>query len=286
MLRMLTPAIGIGLTLSLLLTLTLTFFPPEQVHAQVEPDAPGSIAGVVMDENGALLSGIEVDVLRRDYSSYTHLRTLTTAGNGAYRAGVLSTGTYLLRYRDPAGVYATAYYLDALTLEGATSIPIAGNDRTGVDVTLRRAGAVQGTITHTIQSAIADMRIEALAQINGRWQSIGSTQIRATESYSLTGLPPGVYAVCAYSSMSFPSEGGVIRQPAVCFDDVVSTIDNAQMVTVTADITTMDIDLNIDTEGDGATIGERAAKSVRVRASHTAKAKTPIKWRTHATPQR
>ncbi len=253
--RTLTPAIGIALTL--FLTLVFTFSQSGQVYAQAEPvapDAPGSIAGVVINTDGEALAGIEVQLFRLNYGSYEWMLTLTTDANGAYRAAVLPAGSYRLLFRDPTNGYVQTYYANAPSLELATTITVVGNNVTGIDATLTRAGVIQGAISYVDGDYRGYPEVAALTRIDGVWRRAASVWIDAPGVYTLTGLLPGSYAVCAFQS-PYARGGFPSLNTSVCYDDIVSTIDNAQPVTVTAGVTTTGIDLTIGVEGDGGAIG-------------------------------
>lgn len=216
-----------------------------------DPDAPGSIAGVITNEAGAPVAGAEVQLFRQDVEGWLLVRTLHSDAAGAYRADVLATGAYRLQVRDPAGLYAQGYYPDALTFADAGSIMVTGADVGGIDVILRRGGAITGVYSNTTPYA-PPARIVAVTRSRGQWQEAAVVWLDAAGAYSLTGLQPAVYRVCAYA----PSyRGGGSTPPAVCYRDIVSAIDNAADVTVTAGVTTTAIDLTVGVAGDGATIG-------------------------------
>lgn len=257
--RLLVLPVLLAATLAVLLALLLTAVRP--VTAQSRPDtpdtpaAPGSIAGTVTADGGAPLVGMEVLVYRQYYGTdWSYLvRTLTTDAHGAYQATVLQIGTYRIGFRDPSGFYGQAYYADALTLENATEVEVAGFDVTGIDAVLRPAGAVTGVFSTTSASFYAVIAAR-VPDGNGGWQSAASVAVTSTGSYTLSGLQPGVYRICAdmsYVDPPFPFPS----RPLVCYDDIISSIDYAQPVTVTGGMTTPDIDLSTGAEGDGAAIG-------------------------------
>jgi 5-hydroxyisourate hydrolase-like protein (transthyretin family) len=219
--------------------------------APASPDAPGSIAGTITDEAGAPVAGAEVQLFRQDVSGWVVARVVRSDATGAYRATLLATGAYRILVSDPAGVYAQSYYPNALIIDDAVSIMVAGADIAGIDVMLRRGGAITGVYSDTNPYTLY-ARIVALTRSRGLWQEVAVTWQYAAGDYVLTGLPPAVYRVCAYAP---PYESSGPPQPAVCYRDIVSAIDNAADVTVTAGVTTTAIDLTVGVAGDGATIG-------------------------------
>jgi 5-hydroxyisourate hydrolase-like protein (transthyretin family) len=243
-------AIAAGLVAALLFLLAGA--PPTLAQrTPANPDAPGSIAGTITDEAGAPVAGAEVQLFRQDVSGWVVARVVRSDADGAYRASVLATGAYRILVRDPAGVYAQGYYPDAFTFDDAVSVMVAGADVGGIDVMLRRGGAITGVYSDTNPYTLY-ARIVALTRSRGLWQEVAVTWQYAAGDYVLTGLPPAVYRVCAYAPAY---EGSGPPQPAVCYRDIVSAIDNAADVTVTAGVTITAIDLTVGVAGDGATIG-------------------------------
>lgn len=247
--------IAAGLFAALLCLFTAPALAQSTPNTPAAPEAPGSIAGVVTDAGGTPLADIQVELYRSYPGASFPERTLTTDAAGAYRAGVLGTGAYRVLFWDPAGVYGQSYYSDAFTLESAASIAVVGNDITGIDGVLHRAGAITGVYSQAVDLLPTSVEIAALVASDTGWQSAKSTYVLTTGGYSLTGLAPGVYRVCATHPYLYPAGGGPLPAPSVCYDNVISSIDNAQPVTVSAGVTTTNINLTAGVEGDGAMIG-------------------------------
>ena len=215
------------------------------------PDAPGSIAGTVTAEGGAPLAGIDVDIYQLlPYGGWSPVRAYVTDAQGAYEALALAAGMYRVGFSDPANQYGPSFYAGALTVGGATSIAVAGVDVTGIDAVLQPAGAVTGLYSDARPLLSTFAYIAALVREADEWRPTTQRLILETGSYSLTGLAPGVYRICAYDWYQDP-----LPHPSVCYDDIVSSPDYAQAVTVTGAVTTTGIDLNAGVEGDGAAIG-------------------------------
>jgi 5-hydroxyisourate hydrolase-like protein (transthyretin family) len=246
-----TVAIAAGLLAALLFLLAGA--PPTLAQrTPAEPDAPGSIAGTITDEAGAPVAGVYVQLYRQDINGWLLARVVRSDATGAYRATLLATGAYRILVSDPAGVYAQSYYPNALIIDDAVSIMVAGADVGGIDVMLRRGGAITGVYSNTTLYASYSLRVAAFTRSHGVWQKVATAWLNATGAYSLTGLQPAVYRVCAYAPSYY---GGWPSGTFVCYRDIVSTIDNAADVTVTAGVTTTAIDLTVGVEGDGAVIG-------------------------------
>jgi len=247
----LTVLLGASLSVLLFVLLLAGVSPAAAQSLPDAPDAPGSIAGTVTAAGGAPLAGIEVLIYRLTGNDRWQIeRTLATDAQGRYRAAVLLAGTYRVGYRDLAGVYGTAFYVDAPALEGAADVVVAGVDIVGVDAVLRPAGAVTGTYSDTDLSYIYTNIAALVPGGSGRWYEAASVAVTTTGPYTLAGLQPGVYRVCAYKRWG----SGAFRDLAVCHDNIISSEDYATPVTVTGGVTTTGIDLPAGTEGDGAVI--------------------------------
>ena len=215
------------------------------------PDAPGSIAGTVTAEGGAPLAGMEVRIYQlMPNGGWSPVRTYGTDAQGTYKALALAAGMYRVGVSDPVQQYGPSFYAGALTVGGATTIAVAGIDVTGIDVVLSPAGAVTGVYSDIRLPEFSYAYVSALVREAGAWQSAAQRLILATGTYSLTGLAPGTYRICAFDYWQVP-----FSHPSVCYVDIISSPDYAQAVTVTGNVTTSGIDLNAGAEGDGATIG-------------------------------
>ena len=239
-----------GLSILFLLFLAVPL-PAIAQSAPDAPDAPGSIAGTVTAEGGAMLAGMDVRIYQlMPNGGWSPVRTYVTDAQGAYKALALVAGMYRVGVSDPAQRYGPTFYAGALTVGGATTIAVAGTDVTGIDVVLSPAGAVTGVYSDMRLPEFSYAYVSALVREAGAWQSAAQRLLLATGTYTLPGLAPGVYRICAFDYWQLP-----LPHPSVCYDDIISSPDYAQAVTVTSNVTTTGIDLNADAEGDGATIG-------------------------------
>jgi protocatechuate 3,4-dioxygenase beta subunit/uncharacterized protein (DUF2141 family) len=257
MLRLFSPMAAISLVPFLVLALFLAKPGYNRAFAQASPaapDAPGTISGRVTDDTGAPLANIEVQLFQLNDGKFLPTRLVLTDAGGNYRATLLIAGSYRLGFSDPSANHALEFYPDAPTLEEARTIPVVGNEVSGVNVTLVQAGAIQGVIAQAGGDPLSPMKIVALTRTGSGWRHVLSTWMYASGAYTLTALAPGSYAVCAFPD-PYGNGGSASSDPKVCYDDVVSALENAQPVTVTAGAPTTGIDLTIGVEGDGATIG-------------------------------
>lgn len=244
--------VGIGGALLLCLILLprlLLAAPPSNPDV---PAAPGTIAGVVTDLSGTPLAGINVTLYLPNHGAWLAERVLTTDSQGAFKAFALAAGTYRIGFRDPTHFYAPLFYPDAVALDSAQDIPVAGTEVTGVNAALQQAGAITGEFSHVSTSTIS-AKIVALVFDAARWQTAASTQLASSGAYTLADLQPGSYRVCAHSLYV----ADYIQRQLTCYDGIVSAPENALPVAVGAGAVTRGINLIAGLEGDGATISGR-----------------------------
>jgi len=199
-------------------------------------DPLGVLRGTVFDAaTGAPLPGAAV----RLYEPSGYLVTsVWTNGSGIYRARVVD-GSFLV-VAGSSGYRSELY--DAVACTAETTCPLAagspvsvelGQTTAGIDFTLERLGAIEGTVVGTgppLSFAEVDLYDAA-----GQW--VVSTYVHGDGSYSLPGLyPAGYYAIASASGeyLSTIYDGLVCRYPcdvtsgtpiAVAIDTVVPGID-------------------------------------------------------------
>ena len=200
-----------GLSILFLLFLAVPL-PAIAQSAPDAPDAPGSIVGTVTAEGGAMLAGMDVRIYQlMPNGGWSPVRTYVTDAQGAYKALALVAGMYRVGVSDPAQRYGPTFYAGALTVGGATTIAVAGTDVTGIDVVLSPAGAVTGVYSDMRLPEFSYAYVSALVREAGAWQSATQRLLLATGTYSLTGLAPGVYRICAFDYWQLP-----LPHPSVC----------------------------------------------------------------------
>ncbi|MDP2181610.1 MAG: cell wall-binding repeat-containing protein [Actinomycetota bacterium] len=107
----------------------------------------GYLAGTVRAEaTGLPLAGMRVTAYAKPGSSWISVATTSTGTDGTYRVESLTTGTYRLRFSDPAAVpgsrtfYVSQYYDEVLDLAGAHDIELTASGFVeGLDADLGRA---------------------------------------------------------------------------------------------------------------------------------------------------
>lgn len=245
-------ALAAGMAIVGLLSLFLLFHPVQAQDFTNSPDAPGSISGKVTNEQGSPLAGINVYVCSNRYYPYDPYacivnsnepaRTVTQA-DGSYKVAGLGAATYQLRFVDPQRVYASEFYNDALELTKATGIPVSGNNRTGINVSLALGGSISGTITSITGTMLNNVSVSVYLSgsnpLNGLANAISTQSLDFDErEYVVGGLPTAEYYVCAsgYIAASYYS------YLTECYDDQI--VDSTALLTVPVQSgqTTPDID--------------------------------------------
>ena len=207
------------------------------------PAAPGSIHGQVRDEMGRPLSdtihvvlyAYPFQITHTNGFLYANLMQVTAPDEaGFYAFTALPSGVYRVQFYErvesscsssngecsacPTCVYrhyAAQFYSDTLDFATAQDILVMGAPITGIDATMRRGGALTGTVT---LSNTADHTIEGLVtlyrQTPAGWQVAETANLReyATPTFTpdlnpifrLSGLAPGLYRLCATLRHTYP----------------------------------------------------------------------------------
>lgn len=127
--------------------------------------------------------------------------------DGTYTIDYLPEGDYKVmvevrsHWDDAAGVYvpinlATEYYNDAKSFDTATVLRLAdGEAKQGVDFVLGYGGSISGTITSP-SYPLATLLPGAYAEVlNSLGDQVGRSNLDATGTYLVSGLPEGQYRV-------------------------------------------------------------------------------------------
>ena len=152
--------------------------------------AGGAVSGKVT-ASGSPLGGICVDLEGGPTQAST-----TTAADGTYSLGGLSSGTYEVEfsagsYCGNSGSYLTQWYKGASSESGATPIAVTtGHTTSGIDAAMVLGGSISGTVKDTSGAKLSGICVYA-----DGGPSSASAETAADGTYSLTGLAPGSYDV-------------------------------------------------------------------------------------------
>ncbi|RIK40594.1 MAG: hypothetical protein DCC55_14445 [Chloroflexi bacterium] len=226
----------------------------------VEPEALGTISGTVVTEASQPISGVIVTLYRSfEGFGWNPIRSTETDDGGVYVLPALRAGIYRLHFRDPQRRYAQEYYTNASTLNGATNIPIAGNDVSGIDVSLAPAAAISGTVS-ILDTLAPDSGYALLyAQVGPGWEPFTTTAILTpTGAYHFGELISGTYRICAYAFLGVDIYSDTFFG---CYGG--ATPENARSIQVATGETRNDIDLSLgEGQYDGAITGMVTAEGV------------------------
>ncbi len=172
------------------------------------------ISGLITDEDGEPLIGVNVQALR--YSYMNGRRQLSQTGGtstndlGEYRLAGLATGRYYVSATYLSGNvgetaeegYVPFYYPGTSDADGATEIELRPGDGVGgIDITLSPVHTVRvrGRITDAVGGKPArDVGVALMAQRGGMSFAVGHVSVdKAKGTFEIRGVPPGSYVLFA-----------------------------------------------------------------------------------------
>ncbi|MCE7980608.1 MAG: hypothetical protein DYG89_05400 [Caldilinea sp. CFX5] len=237
----------------------------------------GEITGVVTNGDGAPLMNIGINVQRKvllpgggeQLESFT---SASTDASGQYHITAMPAGSYRIGFTDQnwPRQYVDEIYDNAPDWSSATDIAVQeGTVSANHNARLDHLGAITGAITdHNGNPIAAGVTIGLFQRMNpgshSYWQqSSHSTVVQADGAYQLRGLSPGAYRVYFYD-VNWP------RFYATQFYANALSLESAQTVTVTANLTVTGINAQMATTGRiTGTVTDRAGSplaDIRVTA--------------------
>jgi hypothetical protein len=178
--------------------------------AQV-PVTPGSVSGILEDQNGHGVGGVTVTLKDPDG---TVVATTTTAADGSYSFPTVAPGSYQVAFGAlPAG--------DTFVTPASTTVTVASGAAVTADATVKTAaaaaaaGTVSGTVTGSDGAPVAGITVTLLnpdgtPAVGAGGQPVPSTTTAANGTYTFPGVPAGTYQV----SFGTPPGGGTYASPA------------------------------------------------------------------------
>ncbi len=164
-----------------------------------------ALAGVVKEEAGELLSGIQVTLWAQINETWIEQSRVLTDHLGRYYFGHRSPGTYTLAFHDLTGTYITEYYGDVAVRHEAVLIAlVAGQRATDLVTTLSLASQIVGTIF--IQDGIPPLYADLTLYIeNGdTWTIFSYAHSDAkTGAFHFAGLRSGRYRLKIVSDLGY-----------------------------------------------------------------------------------
>lgn len=205
--------------------------------------AGGTISGTVRGSDGNLLPGANVCT-----SSLLESNPCTQSdANGAYALTGLAPGSYFVNVQGIGGG-ASQYYNHADSMTTASAVTVtSGASTTGINFNLVEGGIISGTVRGPGGTPVAGVMVLAQNTPGIMFFVAGaSAQTAADGTYTIAGLPAGIYFVQAYPIMNL----GYVPQ---YYNNAVSS-STATALAVTSGGTTSGIDFNLIGGGVGGTI--------------------------------
>jgi hypothetical protein len=184
----------------------VALFAVAPVAAAQAASLEGTVTAV---KGGADLTGIEVTATSELGGTPGFA---TTAGGGTYTITGLSTGGYTVRFHDPADKYVDQE--KAIVLAAGTNM---------LNAALQEPGTISGRVTSAATGGGLGSVIVSVEQFGGGGFSNHFTITEANGDYTITGLPPGEYAI-NFSA----NESGYISQ------NTTTTVGEDEVATVNA----------------------------------------------------
>ena len=176
-----------------------------------------------------------------------------TDADGRYEITGLAAGSYAVgvAHDEHRSTYLPQWFGETPASEHFLIMPprlgvalAAGEHRTGVDVALTRALAIEGRITDPWGDPLAGVEVIA-ARASSSAMAVGAAAADDLGMYRIYGLAPGRYRVCVRPgnaiNMAPPGEGPAIAR--TCYPAAVNDADSSDVTLATADVTGIDIRL-------------------------------------------
>lgn len=217
--------------------------------------AAGALSGTVLDSAGHPVRGAMVSVVHDTATVAT--ATTNAAGrwsadtgpqgdNGATSGTRLLPGAYHVTVSGPAGSdyvamsHPSMYYVGNQGFGPTGTVSVAGGAPTRITDTLLHGGTVRGTVRAADGAGIANAWVQlgfaGAPAVDGNGPF---TMTAADGSWSVSGLPPGVYPVCisSFTTTSSAPGGFLSRCPdGLSSDGVSSSATLAEGATVSLDL--------------------------------------------------
>jgi hypothetical protein len=215
-------------------TISVTAGVTVTVDAQLAAYTWGTITGTVT----AADTGLPLNTWVYAYNSQGSSVRSVYASGGAYVLDYLPPDVYRVYFSSPPSPYMWMYYADKPAISSADRITVtAGVTVTNINQALPRGGAITGVVTDTATGAGVPGVYVYARRVVGSWTT-KSIYTGVDGAYRLEGLPAGGYKVQFSPPPPFIGEW---------YED--ATESTTQIVTVTLDTTTPDIDAALATGG-------------------------------------
>ena len=147
----------------------------------------------MVSDGGKPAAGICVGVDELTGNGRTSVGFTRTDADGNYVLGDLPAADYIVQFVDcDGGPLVPQWWDGVLQPEDATMIELAdGEQRTGIDATMRFGGSISGTVVDTAGARLGGICVIAVRSVGDDIEGVGFTETEADGSYQLTGIAPG-----------------------------------------------------------------------------------------------
>jgi hypothetical protein len=226
-----------------------------------DPEATGSVSGRVVGVDGVPIARAVVHA----YRPFVAGRQVETDARGRYQIDRLGPGEYIVEARK-YGFDKSQYGQERSATSGRPVTVKDGQSVGSIDVTLKRGGAISGTIVDEFGEPMQGVAVSALElQVTGnrrRAVRVGGTSTDDRGHYRLFGLKPGTFVVEAVVRDALSGTGGYLPW----YYPGTSGIDQATATTVNfgAAVTGVDLAL-VSTRAYrvGGSVADASGKPVR-----------------------
>ena len=227
----------------------------------------GDVTGTVTDAVGTGLAGVDVGAWQYKGAAWRPVNDVKTQGGGTYDLTGLAPGSYRLEFRDDISRgYATQYYDNELSLDGADAVTVAAAATTaGIDATLRIPGSDTTAPTTTARGVDSlwhnhAVTVTLAATDNLHGSGVGLTEYRLVKNST---DPPPWRTYVAATPLVISAEGTTTYQYRSI--DVIRNPESAKTFTV-----------KIDTAPPAATVAALRVKAAAAKKGKTLKVKVSI----------
>lgn len=213
-----------ALTLAAATDVTVSEGQTVTVNAQLT--AASRIEGVVTDDEGHPLAGIQASLWVRDETNPNRWVTAglhaTTDSSGAYLFAGVDTGRYRLGFTDMQSPhrYSTEYY-DNASLATATELVVPDQPLFVINAQLAAVGAIIGTVTDEAGNPLPNITATVgndLESDGWEWPNYTYTQSGVTDAtgvYTITGVDAGANRICFADSAFVYADECYDNQPTM-----------------------------------------------------------------------
>jgi protocatechuate 3,4-dioxygenase beta subunit len=163
--------------------------------AALADTAPGSITGHLLDGTTPVANA-NVDIID---SNFFIVGGAITDATGAFTAGDIAPGSYIVEFRLPGGGL-TQYYHGQLALQSANQVTVTAGATTSVEETVVTHGALGGTLTDSNGAPVPFAFVSIASPSLGVFLNAATDQ---NGRYLASFTPPGTYTVSFQTQSGF-----------------------------------------------------------------------------------